>query len=109
VAWAPVVRGVWTTESEVVTAEPGRTFRWAMRTKAGQAQDSVWGFDIEPADGGCRLVHHFRMGEPTEGIRGITAGMDDAKKRRFFAEWGAKLQSDMRVTVERIKNVVEKG
>jgi hypothetical protein len=109
VSWAPVVRGAWTTESEVVAAEPGRAFRWSMRSKAGQKQDSIWGYDIEPADGGCVLVHHFRMGEPTEGIRGITAGMDEAQKRRFFSEWGAKVEGDLRATVERIKGVVEKG
>src|SRR4051794_8827336 len=28
VAWAPVVRGTWFTRSEVVAAEPGRTFGW---------------------------------------------------------------------------------
>ena len=42
VAWAPVVRGTWTTEAEVVAAEPGRTFGWAMRTTAGRKQESVW-------------------------------------------------------------------
>src|SRR5262245_46831252 len=31
VSWAPVVRGEWRTESEVVTAEPGRRFSWSMR------------------------------------------------------------------------------
>lgn len=108
VAWAPVVRGTWTTESEVVAAEPGRTFRWSMRDSTGKKQDSIWSFDIEPADGGCRLVHHFRMGDPTEGIRGITAEMDDAERQRFFSEWGEKLGKDLATTLERIKVVIEK-
>src|SRR4051812_3824382 len=30
VGWAPLIRGVWHTDSQVVAAEPGRTFRWAM-------------------------------------------------------------------------------
>src|SRR5438094_139272 len=42
VAWAPVVRGNWSTEAEVVAAEPGRTFRWAMRDSSGAKQESVW-------------------------------------------------------------------
>ena len=50
--------------------------------KAGQAQESVWTFEIGAAAGGCVLVHRFRMGTPTEGIRGITADMDAEGKER---------------------------
>ncbi|ALG09739.1 SRPBCC family protein [Kibdelosporangium phytohabitans] len=107
VSWAPVVRGDWTTDSEVVAAEPGRVFGWAIRSKAGQAQDSVWTFEMAPAAGGCVLTHHFRMGEATEGIRGITADMSDDEKRRFFSEWGAKLEQDIAATLVRVKEVVE--
>lgn len=108
VGWAPVVRGTWFTESEVVAAEPGRCFGWAMRDSAGARQDSVWGYDIEPAAGGCVLTHRFRMGRATEGIRGITAAMDEPEKLRFLAEWGAKLAADLPVTLERVKRVVER-
>ncbi|GLW70758.1 hypothetical protein Kpho02_30570 [Kitasatospora phosalacinea] len=110
VAWAPVVRGRWQTHAEVVAAEPGRTFRWAMCDSQGRKQESVWGFDVEPAgDGGSLLTHHFRMDAPTEGIRGITAEMDEAAKQRFFAEWGDKISADLAVTLRRIKAVVEQG
>ncbi|HEY5832485.1 SRPBCC family protein [Streptomyces sp.] len=108
VAWAPVVRGEWFTRAEVVAAEPDRAFRWAMCDSAGKAQESVWSFEIEPADGGSRLVHHFRMDSVTEGIRGITSGMGDAERRRFFSEWQEKLFGDMSATVARLKNVIEK-
>jgi len=107
VSWAPVVRGEWSTESEVIAAEPGRVFRWAMRDSSGNAQDSVWSFEIERADEGCVLVHHFRMGEPTEGIRGITADMSDADRTRFVSDWAAKLERDLQDTVRRIKAVIE--
>ncbi|MEU3096944.1 SRPBCC family protein [Streptomyces sp. NPDC006967] len=107
VAWAPVVRGRWTTYAEVVAAEPGRTFRWAMRDSAGRRQESVWGFDIAPAPEGSLLVHHFRMGRATEGIRGITAGMDGQARQRFFTEWSDKLQHDLTSTLQRIKAVIE--
>jgi hypothetical protein len=108
VAWAPVVRGVWTTYSEVVTAEPDRTFRWAMHDSAGRKQHSVWGFDIREADGSSVLVHHFRMDAATEGIVGITSEMDETQKARFFEEWGDKIAGDLAVTLERIKVVIEK-
>ncbi|MFT2020531.1 SRPBCC family protein [Streptomyces sp. 796.1] len=109
VAWAPVVRGRWSTESEVVAADPGQTFRWAMRDSKGARQESVWGFDLESTADGCVLTHHFWMGSATEGIRGITAEMDDAERTRFFTEWQAKLGGDLASTLERIKTVIEKS
>ncbi|MGI5347453.1 SRPBCC family protein [Streptomyces sp. CA-250714] len=110
VAWAPVVRGAWTTTAEVVTAEPAHRFCWAMRTEAGRAQDSVWGWTLRPAPGGgTALTHHFRMGSPTEGIAGITSRMNDDEKKAFFTEWGAKVKSDMAATVERLRKVVEQS
>lgn len=107
VAWAPVVRGPWTTTAEVVSAEPGRRFSWAMRSNIGRPQDSVWSFVLRPAEGGTALTHHFRMGAPTEGIQGITAEMNDDEKKRFFKEWGAKVKTDMAATVGRLKKVIE--
>ncbi|MFI1200442.1 SRPBCC family protein [Streptomyces sp. NPDC020883] len=107
VAWAPVVRGSWTTMAEVVAADPDHRFSWAMRTNAGRAQDSVWGFTLRPSEGGTALTHHFRMGVPTEGIQGITAQMSDDEKNRFFKEWGAKVKTDMAATVGRLKKVIE--
>ncbi|MDV6011634.1 SRPBCC family protein [Haloechinothrix sp. LS1_15] len=107
VAWAPLVRGTWYTEARVIAAEPGRTFRWAMLTHAGENQNSVWGFDMTPSGSGCVLTHHFRMDTPTEGIHKIVSGMDEAEKQRFFDEWGEKLRGDLDVTLQRIKKVIE--
>ncbi len=108
VSWAPVVRGEWRTEAEVVAAEPGRRFAWSMRNSKGNKQDSVWTFEVEAAGDGSVLVHHFRMGDPTEGIEGITADMDDEDRQRFFSEWGKKLEGDMAATLDRVKAVIEK-
>ncbi|GIH67996.1 hypothetical protein Mth01_02490 [Sphaerimonospora thailandensis] len=107
VAWAPVVRGHWITTCEVVEAEPDRTFCWAMCSRSGERQESVWGFGVEQVGDESVLVHHFLMTEPTEGIREITAQMDVAEKTNFFFEWGEKVQRDMEVTVARIKRVIE--
>ncbi|MFI8102772.1 SRPBCC family protein [Streptomyces sp. NPDC086023] len=109
VGWAPVVRGTWFTESEVVAAEPGRTFDWAMRDSAGRRQESVWGFAIAPEGTGSRLTHHFRMGSATEGIKGITAEMSAERRQQFFTEWGAKVEGDLGATLARIKDVVEEN
>jgi Polyketide cyclase / dehydrase and lipid transport len=108
VAWAPVVRGEWTTESEVVTAEPPRVFAWAMRTKAGKKQQSVWSFEIEAAAEGSVLTHRFRMDAATEGIQGITESMSPEEKKRFFQEWAAKLERDLGETLGRLKEILDK-
>lgn len=107
VSWAPVVRGTWTTEAEIIEAEPPRAFRWAMRNKAGKAQDSVWSFELTSADGGTLLTHRFRMGHATEGIRGIIADMDLDAKVRFFTEWQDKVAADLAATIRRIKDVLD--
>jgi hypothetical protein len=108
VDWAPLIRGVWYTEARVLTAEPGRTFTWAMLTHAREDQDSIWGFDTEPAPEGCVLVHHFRMGRATEGIHKIVKDLDEPDRERFVEEWTAKLQQDLRDTLQNIKAVIEK-
>lgn len=105
VAWAPVVRGDWKTQAEVVVADRPRRFCWAMRDRAGRAQRSVWGFDIEPHPAGSVLTHHFRMKSLTEGMRSITSGMTDDEKAQFFREWGQKVEHDLQTTAERVRSL----
>ncbi|HEX6471023.1 MAG TPA: SRPBCC family protein [Streptosporangiaceae bacterium] len=107
VAWAPVVRGPWTTEAEVVEAVPGRTFSWAICDSGGNRQDSVWSYDVEPTKDGCVLTHRYRLGRLTEGLAKILEPLDTAERKRFVAEWNAKLAHDVTVTLERIKAVIE--
>ncbi|CAM4010035.1 zinc-binding dehydrogenase [Kibdelosporangium persicum] len=107
VAWAPLVRGTWHTECRVVAAEPGRTFRWMMLSYAGEDQESVWGFDIRPEGTGSVLTHHFRMGKATFGIRKIVADLSEEDRRRFVADWTAKLDQDLADTLKRLRDVIE--
>ncbi|MDA2813250.1 SRPBCC family protein [Nocardiopsis sp. RSe5-2] len=111
VGWAPLVRGTWHTEARVVRAEPGRSFAWMMLSHAGADQESVWGFDIEPAGEGAGsvLVHRFRMGTATAGIRKIVADLDEEARERFIEEWTDKIASDLDATLARIKAVIEEG
>ncbi|MFI5619679.1 SRPBCC family protein [Streptomyces sp. NPDC051567] len=111
VGWAPLVRGTWYTEARVTAAEPGRTFRWMMLTHAQEDQESVWGFDIEPAaqGEGSVLVHHFRMGKATAGIHKIVADLDEVQRKQFITDWTEKLESDLDATLARIRDVVEGG
>ncbi|MEU1818484.1 SRPBCC family protein [Streptomyces roseifaciens] len=108
VPWAPIVRGPWTTESEVVAAEPGRLFRWVVRDSAGRRQDSTWTYEFEAAGDGCLLVHHYRLGRPTEGLAKIFRQLGPDGQRRFTAEWNRKLADDVEASLSRIKDIVER-
>ncbi|MGW7002561.1 SRPBCC family protein [Streptomyces sp. NPDC054933] len=108
VAWAPLIRGIWYTESKVIAAEPGRTFRWMMLTHAREDQESIWGFDIAPTAGGSVLTHHFRMGKATAGIHHIVADLDEEQRKQFVVDWTEKLEQDLDDTLKRIKDVIEK-
>lgn len=108
VAWAPVIRGPWTTIAEVVAAEPGRRFSWVICNSAGEKQDSTWTYELKPAEGGCILVHHYRLGRLTEGLAKIFEGLPEEKRQRFVKEWNAKLADDVAATLARIKVVIEK-
>ncbi|MCF3105133.1 SRPBCC family protein [Streptomyces roseoverticillatus] len=109
VPWAPVVRGPWTTESEVVAAEPWRLFQWVVRDSAGLRQDSTWTYELEAAAEGCLLVHHYRLGRPTEGLAKIFEQLGEDGRRRFTAAWNEKLADDVAASLSRIKRVVECG
>lgn len=109
VSWAPVVRGEWTTESEVVESRAPHVFSWAMRDGAGRAQQSVWSFEVRPADGGSVLTHAFWMGELTEGMRGIFSRMSDSEESTFVAEWTEKIGRDLRTSLLRIRSALEPG
>jgi hypothetical protein len=107
VAWAPVVRGEWVTECEVVQAQPHTLFSWAMRDSSGRAQESVWTFRIGRTATGVVLSHEFVMRSLTEGMNGIFAALSQADQHRFIDEWATKLQRDMTATLAAIKRIIE--
>lgn len=109
VAWAPVIRGPWNTESEVVEAVPGRAFRWVVLNSGRGRQESRWSYEFEPApDGGCLVTHSYWLGRLTEGLEKIMSGLDDEHRARFVREWNAKLGEDVQATVERLRIAIEK-
>lgn len=110
VAWAPVIRGPWSTEAEVIEAEPGRVFRWVILNSARGRQESTWSYEFEPVgDGDCLIVHSYRLGKLTEGLEKILTPLGEEDRGRFVREWNAKIDADVRATVERIKIAVEKN
>ncbi|MET9412707.1 SRPBCC family protein [Streptomyces klenkii] len=107
VPWAPVVRGPWTTESEVVAAEPWRLFQWVVRDSAGRRQDSTWTYELQATADGCLLIHRYRLGRLTEGLAKIFGQLGEDGRRRFTAAWNEKLADDVAASLSRIKSVVE--
>lgn len=107
VPWAPVVRGEWCTQSQVIEASRPHAFAWAMRDSSGRPQDSVWSFQIRPAPGGCVLTHGYRMGDLTEGMREIFGRAGQDREQKFVIDWSVKLETDMRHSLARIKAVLE--
>lgn len=107
VEWAPLIRGIWHTKSEVMTTEPNRRFRWRIHSKTGEPQELIWTFDITPDGEECVVAQKFWMGWASPGIHDITKDMEEPEKRRFITEWTAKLENDILLTLERIKKVLE--
>lgn len=96
----------WTTECEVVAAEPGRRFAWAV-LGAPRPDNSVWSFEIEPDDAGCELIQRFRMQEPTHQLLSIRDSLPAEKAATFLEFRRSHLQQAMQQTVEAIRGAVE--
>ncbi|MEM8926133.1 MAG: SRPBCC family protein [Actinomycetota bacterium] len=47
----------WDAGCIVLTADPGR--EWAFEVPAGDGRNTVWRYQIEPTDGGCRVTESF--------------------------------------------------
>lgn len=109
VAWAPVVRGEWFTEAEVITAQPNSQFSWAMRDSSGRPQESVWSFRITEDSQGVVVAHEFVMSSLTEGMRKILAGLTPTDQDRFISDWQSKLEVDMKAALTAIKQNLEGG
>lgn len=107
VAWAPVVRGEWSTDAEVIAAEPNSLFSWAMRDSSGRMQQSVWSFRITETANRVALTHNFVMRSLTEGMRKILAGLTPTDTDRFIKDWQSKLETDMRASLAAIKRNLE--
>lgn len=107
VAWAPVVRGDWTTISTIIVAERPIAFQWAMCDSGGAPQESVWGFEITPAGPSSTLRHTFHMGQTTEGLGEILAELSTGDQQRFLSEWADKLRGEMTLVVAAIKARLE--
>ena len=99
----------WTTECEVIAAEPGREFAWAVLTYAPRELASVWSFELALEDGGTLLTQRYRMVEPPARLLSFVEGLPDDRVRTFAEKRRAMLEKAMTETVAGIKAAVEQN
>lgn len=97
----------WTTTSQVVAAEPGRTLAWEV-LNTGAPPGSTWRIDIEPAGDGVLVRHSVQLGP---GPSGLTRALekyperaDEIKQRR-----AADLRAGMEQVLTGLKAAAESG
>ncbi len=65
----------WETRSEVVAAEPGREFAWAVTEPPTRAR---WGYTFNAVDGGTEVTETWEL--PAEGVAVFDAKFGDAAR-----------------------------
>ncbi len=88
----------WETRSEVVVADPGRAFGWAVNDRR-----VFWTYTIEPVDGGSRLTESWEFTARGQEFAIDKFGPDAVAPRERMAREGIP------VTLAAIKAVVERG
>ena len=97
----------WSAECEVVGADPGRRFAWAVLSSAPDNDNSVWSFEMEPDGDGCLLTQRFRMRTVPGGLQSIMDQLPPERAETFLEERRAQLQDALRQTTEGVQKSVE--
>lgn len=99
-------RGSWDTVSVIDVFDPPRAFGWAVG--GTDAPAARWRFRLDGTDGGVRLVQHAIMGPGPSGLTEVIKAFPDKEERivaRRLGEW----ETNMRATIEGIKQLAEDG
>jgi hypothetical protein len=90
----------WSTVCEVIAAEPGRSFAFAVggATKA----DTIWRYQFEPTVGGVEVTETFELPKPlgffSRLVTRVTTGVKDRP---------ADMEAGIRTTLQRLKEAAE--
>lgn len=98
----------WRTECEVTVADFPRRFAWAVLTDTGDRQTSVWTYEIEPADGGCRLTERYDLSHPPRRLRQLLDEAGPDGESTVMAKREHLLRKGMRATVEALRGEAER-
>jgi len=96
--------GEWETTSFVNRYEPLRAFGWAVTDPDNPS--SSWWFELEHEPDGVRLRQGTRMGPAPSGLTIAITAMPD-KEERIIARRLQEYETNMRATVEGIKQLAE--
>jgi len=94
-------RGIrrWSTQGRIVTAAPGSELSW--ETRALGLPGGLWGYRIEPTDGGSRVTEFWedRRGGLLKTLGPVATGVTDR---------AAHNRAGMQTTLERLKAAAER-
>ncbi|RCW47243.1 polyketide cyclase/dehydrase/lipid transport protein [Halopolyspora algeriensis] len=97
----------WTTECEVVIAEPGRRFVWTVLDRSAECRTSIWSFEIASDGRRCLLTQRYVMRTMPESLRRVMAELPKEKAETFLADRRTQLQLALQQTVDGIKMTIE--
>ncbi len=98
--------GEWETVSIVSRYDPMRVFGWSVTDLDNPS--STWWFELEPGDDGVLLRQCGRMGPAPSGLSIAITAMPD-KEERIVARRLEEFETNMRATLEGIKQVAEQS
>ncbi|WP_243790661.1 SRPBCC family protein [Saccharopolyspora gloriosae] len=98
----------WSSECEVLAAEPGKRFAFGVLTGSEQVDNSVWSFEVEPEGSGSRLTQRYVLKELTGPIKEFLAQQEDGGAK-FIADRTEALQDALRQTVAGVKRTAEQS
>ncbi|ONI79949.1 cyclase [Actinosynnema sp. ALI-1.44] len=98
--------GEWSTTSEVVDCERGRTFGWAVGDVAEPS--ATWRFHLRGKDGGTELAQWVRVGPGRSGLSSAIDRMPDKEQKIVFVRL-RELERNMTATLAHIKGIAEES
>lgn len=98
----------WSSECEVVDAEPGKRFAFGVLTGSDRTDNSVWSFEVEPEGSGSRLTQRYALRELTGPIKEFLDQQEDGGAQ-FIATRTEALRGALRQTVEGVKKTAEQA
>ncbi|MEU6128825.1 SRPBCC family protein [Saccharopolyspora sp. NPDC047091] len=98
----------WSSECEVLAAEPGRRFAFGVLPGSERPDNSVWSFEVEPEGSGSRLTQRYVMQVLPGPIQEFLSQQEDGGAQ-FVEHRTEQLKDALRQTVDGIKQAAERG
>lgn len=105
---------VWSTECEVLAADPPRVFSFAVVRIVTTGVDLdpgdlVWTFQVESEGRGCRLTQRMRLAKVPTALRASLEAMSEEERHSVVADRRPRVTRGMETTLERIRVAAERA